>query len=382
MTGPSGTTASTSDAYGQQGTQGTQASTYDALGRDTALTNGAATTALAYEGTTGQLAGDGASAYTWTPAGTLTGTAPAAAPGTGVLDLTDHHTDLTAQFTASGTTLTGSRAYGPWGATLATGGILSGALGYQSQYTSPATGQVNMGARWYNPANGSFGNKDTVSNKPVPDSASASPFGYAADNPLGITDPTGHRPIDDSGNTDKGWLAAQVTAAKKAATTAASAAHAAHLAHLAHLAVVAKTAPVAAKIPTFCGANNGAGAMGTLNTCMSAIYNAAGGSNYNSKLASEAMGIVQDQYNTVQDAANKRDAQQAAGRPDQAGQFQLSVAIGAGKGLFGIIDSTANLIPDQLLRNGALRSPIWHVDLAGSFTSWADARAAHYPRAA
>jgi hypothetical protein len=49
-----------------------------------------------------------------------------------------------------------------------------------------------MGARWYNPATGSFGNKDTVTNKPVPDSASASPFGYAADNPLNGTDPTGH----------------------------------------------------------------------------------------------------------------------------------------------------------------------------------------------
>ena len=54
-----------------------------------------------------------------------------------------------------------------------------------------------MGARWYNPATGSFGNKDTVSNKPVPDSASASPFGYAAGNPLGNTDPTGHLPLPD-----------------------------------------------------------------------------------------------------------------------------------------------------------------------------------------
>ena len=218
VTGPSGTTASTSDAYGQQGAQGTQASTYDALGRDTQLTARGGTTALSYEGTSGQTASDGASAYTWTPGGTLTGTAPAAAPGTGVLDLTDHHTDLTGQFTPSGPTLTGWRTYGPWGATLATGGTLAGSLGYQSQYTSPATGQVNMGARWYNPANGSFGNKDTVSNKPVPDSASASPFGYAADNPLGLTDPTGHTVLD---------------------------AHQLHLAHLAHVAAVAHAAHVA-----------------------------------------------------------------------------------------------------------------------------------------
>jgi RHS repeat-associated protein len=215
VTGPSGTTASTSDAYGQQGAQGTQGNTYDALGRDTQLTAGSVTTALAYEGTTGQLAGDGASSYTYTPGGTLTGTAPATVPGTGVLDFTDHHTDLAAQFTATGTTLTGSRTYGPWGATLATGGALTGALGYQSQYTSPATGQVNMGARWYNPATGSFGNKDTVSNKPVPDSASASPFGYAADNPLGLTDPTGHRPIPDGSTSDPGYAKALKTFATK-----------------------------------------------------------------------------------------------------------------------------------------------------------------------
>ena len=54
-----------------------------------------------------------------------------------------------------------------------------------------------MGARWYNPAAGSFDNKDTVANKPVPDSASASPFGYAADNPLDRTDPTGHMAVID-----------------------------------------------------------------------------------------------------------------------------------------------------------------------------------------
>ena len=36
------------------------------------------------------------------------------------------------------------------------------------------------------------GNKDTVSNNPVPDSGSASPYAYAADNPLTGTDPTGH----------------------------------------------------------------------------------------------------------------------------------------------------------------------------------------------
>jgi RHS repeat-associated protein len=192
VSGTSTTTTSTSDAYGQQGTQGSQTNTYDALGRDVQLTNGSSTTKLSYQDTTGQLTSDGTDDYTWTPSGTLTGSETTTAPGAGVLDLTDTHTNVTGQFKATGTTLTGSQNFGPWGTVTATGGSLTGSLGYQSQYTSPATGQTDMGARWYNPATGSFGNKDTVSNKPVPNSASASPFGYAADNPLDATDPSGH----------------------------------------------------------------------------------------------------------------------------------------------------------------------------------------------
>ena len=100
---------------------------------------------------------------------------------------------MVGQFTAAGTGLSASRAYGPWGAvTVNSTSALAGSLGYQSQYTSPVTGQTSMGARWYNPATGGFGNKDTVSNNPVPDSASASPFAYAADNPMTGTDPSGH----------------------------------------------------------------------------------------------------------------------------------------------------------------------------------------------
>jgi hypothetical protein len=117
VTGPSGTVTSTSDAYGQQRTQGTQTDTYDGFGRDVGVTvAGGTATTLSYEGTTGQLTGDGA--YTWTPGGTPTGAASAGSSGSGVLDLTDHHTDLTAQFTASGATLTGSRTYRPWGASI------------------------------------------------------------------------------------------------------------------------------------------------------------------------------------------------------------------------------------------------------------------------
>ncbi|HUN30603.1 MAG TPA: LamG-like jellyroll fold domain-containing protein [Trebonia sp.] len=185
-------TTSTTDAYGQQGSQGTQSDTYDALGRDVQLASGSTTTSLSYLDTTGQLTSDGTTSYTFTPSGTLTGTAASGSPGSGTLDLTDQHTDVVGQFSASGTSLAGSQSFGPWGSVTATKGTLRGSLGYQSQYTSPVTGQTDMGARWYNPANGDFANKDTASNSPTPNSASASPFGYAADNPLTNTDPTGH----------------------------------------------------------------------------------------------------------------------------------------------------------------------------------------------
>ena len=120
MAGPSGTVASTSDAYGQQATQGTQSDTYDALGRDVQLTSGSTTTACPTRAPAGSSPATGAADYTWTPDGTLTGTAPAASPAPASLDLTDPHTDLVGQFTASGTALTGSRSYGPWGAVTAT----------------------------------------------------------------------------------------------------------------------------------------------------------------------------------------------------------------------------------------------------------------------
>jgi RHS repeat-associated protein len=229
----SGTTTSTSDAYGQQGAQGGQSDTYDALGRDVSLTNGTTTTNLSYQDTTGQLTSDGSSDYTWTAEGTLVGTEAVGAQGSGVLDLTNTHTDVTGQFTATGSTLTGSQNFGPWGTVLATAGTLDGGLGYQSQYTSPATGETDMGARWYNPITGSFGNKDTVSNKPVPNSASASPFGYAADNPLDATDPSGHMAVLNINGvvvpaTDtaliKSLEAAQAAAAKKEAAAKAAAA--------------------------------------------------------------------------------------------------------------------------------------------------------------
>ncbi|WP_447002312.1 RHS repeat-associated core domain-containing protein [Saccharothrix isguenensis] len=61
--------------------------------------------------------------------------------------------------------VTGSRTYSPFGAVQASAGTQPG-LGYQHQWTDPATGNVNMGARWYQPGTGTFASRDTAALDP------------------------------------------------------------------------------------------------------------------------------------------------------------------------------------------------------------------------
>ncbi|MFI9105535.1 LamG-like jellyroll fold domain-containing protein [Streptomyces fildesensis] len=181
----SSTTANTFDAYGQQATAGATGYTYDALGR--VITSG--NTTLAYSGQDNTVASDGTSTYSRGPDGHVTGQNSI---GTGAtLTWSDAHTDVVGQFTASGTTLTGSAAYDPWGSAT-NPSTLTGTLGYQSEYTDPTTGQVNMHARWYTPASGRFQSADTQENSPVGSSANANPYAYGNGSPLTGTDPTGH----------------------------------------------------------------------------------------------------------------------------------------------------------------------------------------------
>ncbi|MFD4255988.1 RHS repeat-associated core domain-containing protein [Amycolatopsis thermoflava] len=58
-------------------------------------------------------------------------------------------------------TVTGSRAYSPFGEFTATDGTRT-ALGYQHQYADPVTGNTNMGARWYDPTTGGFTSRDNA----------------------------------------------------------------------------------------------------------------------------------------------------------------------------------------------------------------------------
>ncbi|MFB9831444.1 LamG-like jellyroll fold domain-containing protein [Actinoallomurus acaciae] len=217
QTSAQGTVSSTSDAYGQQVTQGTETYLNDATGRVlTATTNGSGVTAtFSYSGVGNDLASDGANTYTHTPDGSLVGIGTPGG-GSAVLAYTDRHDDVVGDFTATGTSLTGSTAYDPLGNVAATTGAV-GKLGFQSGWTDDTTGKVDMGSRWYNPAAGQFQNKDTVTNNPVPNSAAANPFAYVDDDPLTRTDPTGHSWLGDVWNGVK-------SAAKATAHAVASAA--------------------------------------------------------------------------------------------------------------------------------------------------------------
>ena len=181
----------TSDAFGQQTTApGGVSYGYDALGRTATRTVGASTTPMAYLGTSGTLASDGSYDYTYDPSGGVT--AAGTIGGSAFVTMNDQHGDLAATFspTSSAAGLAGYATYGPYGTASASGNKPN--LGFQGNYTDPATGQVDMGARWYNPATGGFTTNDTIGGSPLSSTVDGNPYAYTGGNPLTQTDPTGH----------------------------------------------------------------------------------------------------------------------------------------------------------------------------------------------
>jgi RHS repeat-associated protein len=112
--------------------------------------------------------------------------------GAGVLVGSDGHHDVTHLFTTAGA-VSGSRLFDPFGAPTATGGTFGVPVGFQGDYTSPVTGDVWMGARWYRPGTASFTSRDTVQGQLVTP-VSANRYTYAWADPLGMWDPDGREP--------------------------------------------------------------------------------------------------------------------------------------------------------------------------------------------
>ncbi|WP_211267397.1 RHS repeat-associated core domain-containing protein, partial [Nonomuraea candida] len=105
--------------------------------------------------------------------------------------MSDQHDDVVATFT--GDALADSTAYNPFGEVTAGSGTKR-RLGYQGEYTDPATGKVNMASRWYIPGTGGFASRDDYTIDPYP-SINLNRYTYAAGNPLAYTDPSGNCPF-------------------------------------------------------------------------------------------------------------------------------------------------------------------------------------------
>jgi RHS repeat-associated protein len=180
------TVETTTDAFNQVVSQGSKSGgrstySYDGLGRVIQPN-------LTYTGVGNDVAADGSSVYVRDVADQLVGVSSSAGNR---YAWTDAHTDVVGEFTATGTALSGSVSYDPWGKVLAAGGM-TGRLGYQQEWTDQTTGKVNMWSRWYDPETGAFDTRDTATNSPTPTSGSANRFAYAEGDPMSNTDTTGN----------------------------------------------------------------------------------------------------------------------------------------------------------------------------------------------
>ncbi|NHA00292.1 hypothetical protein G5V59_09750 [Nocardioides sp. W3-2-3] len=102
---------------------------------------------------------------------------------------------MTGAFDPADTALAGlpdSRTFDPWGKKVATQGARP-AVGFQGSWTDPATGEVNMKARWYSTTSGSFDSRDTASYSSGP-SILANKYTYGAGDPVTLNDPDGNWP--------------------------------------------------------------------------------------------------------------------------------------------------------------------------------------------
>ncbi|MFF8280422.1 LamG-like jellyroll fold domain-containing protein [Streptomyces lateritius] len=184
------TTSVKADAFNRVIQEGDRTYTYDGLDRvrEAKDETGSPLHTFQYSGAGNDVASDGVTSYSRDADGSLFGVKTSVSA---VLALTDLHTDVVAQFTASGEALAGSTTYSPFGKVVQSTGML-GALGYQSGWTDPETAKVNMAARWYSPETGQFNSRDTMGLNPVGNSVNANRYAYANGNPMTGVDPTGH----------------------------------------------------------------------------------------------------------------------------------------------------------------------------------------------
>jgi RHS repeat-associated protein len=174
--------------------------TLDALDRVLSRASTGATSQYTYQGSGEVLAqsvvGGSATTYAHTPGGPLA----QKIGSTTRYYLRDLHGDLVGWSDTNGA-LQGSALYDPWGVTLSATGDMAvvptnGAFRFQSDLADAATGQVDMGARLYEPVLGRFSSRDLLfGDMTAP--ASMNQYSYGGDNPVTSSDPTGLCAIAD-----------------------------------------------------------------------------------------------------------------------------------------------------------------------------------------
>ena len=102
----------------------------------------------------------------------------------------DRHGDAVMWYPTTGATINAYKVYDPFCAVTKTSGGPQSALGFQGQFTDATTGDVNMGARWYNPSGGSFRGRDTMFGS-LSTPSTLNRYSYVSNNPLNSFDPNG-----------------------------------------------------------------------------------------------------------------------------------------------------------------------------------------------
>ena len=172
------------DAFAQETRAGSVSYQRDGLGRVSSR-NGQA---LSYTGLAPQVCNDGSTKVSYTPTGD-----PLAVTSNGstAWALLDAHSDLVALLSPSTGKVVAHRSYDPYGVPGESTGTMAPSIGYQSDWTDPTTGEVNMGARNYLPAADSFTSRDSYPGR-LDTPVSLNRYTYAHNNPLTNLDPTGN----------------------------------------------------------------------------------------------------------------------------------------------------------------------------------------------
>ncbi|TQJ17751.1 RHS repeat-associated core domain-containing protein [Kribbella jejuensis] len=180
------------DAFDRMITRSARDFTYDALDRPVQ----AGTARMRYDGFSDEVVSDGTQFFGRSASD---GLLAVGYDTTKRLVLADRHGDVFAGFDPTDTTLTAglpdSRTYDPFGNSTSAAG-LKYRVGYQGDWTDPRSGDVNEGARWYNPGTGTFNSRDTINVDGGAASSVLNLYAYAGGNPLTLNDPDGHSSVD------------------------------------------------------------------------------------------------------------------------------------------------------------------------------------------